>query len=184
MSSSSTPRDGQREDTRLQQDTRPRTFLGTIKNIFTASFAWLMAIDDYDDYEERDGPGKRKRTATPPVETKEEKEKEKEEEEEEEEEEIQYLGRKSPEPKRRKCEPASGRSIRENDPWFARFEAPRELPSLFPRPGPDSLDIHKPTEWYSVCFGPELPPVGIVRSIVRVFLRDFLTSIDSRLGSR
>ena len=106
-------------------------------------------------YEERDGHREHQRTATTPVEI-----------EEEEEEEIQYLGRKSPE---------LGRSIRENGLRFTS-EALEKLP------GPESLAIHKPTDRYSVCFGPVLPPVGIVRLFVRVFLRVFLTSIDCRLG--
>jgi len=102
-----------------------------------------------------------------------------EEEEEEEEEEIEYLGRKSPELKRRKYEPGPGRSIRENGPRFTS-EALEKLQC--PLPGPESLAIHKPTDRYSVCFGPVLPAVGIVRLFVRVFLRSFSTSINSRLG--
>ena len=114
-------------------------------------------------HEERDGRRERQRTATTPAEI------------EEEEEEIQYLGRKSPELERLKYKLGSGRSIRENDPRFTS-EALEKLP------GPESLAIHKPTDRYSVCFGPVLPPVGIVRLFVRVFLRVFLTSIDCRLG--
>ena len=122
-------------------------------------------------HEERDGHGKRKRTAMTSAEI--------EEEEEEEEEEIEYLGRKSPELKRRKYEPGPGRSIRENGPRFTS-EALEKLQC--PLPGPESLAIHKPTDRYSVCFGPVLPAVGIVRLFVRVFLRSFSTSINSRLG--
>jgi len=120
-------------------------------------------------HEERDDHRKRKRTAMTPAEIQEEKE--------EEEEEIQYLGGKSPEFKRRKYGP--GRSIRENGPRFTS-EALEKLQC--PLPGPESLAIHKPTDRYSVCFGPVLPAVGIVRLFVCVFLRGFLTSINSCLG--
>jgi len=89
--------------------------------------------------------------------------------EEEEEEEIQYLGGKSPELKRRKYEPGPGRSIRENG-LGSTSEALGKPPHYVPWPGPETLAIHKPTEWYSVCFGPVLPPVGIVRLFVRIFL--------------
>ena len=119
-------------------------------------------------HEERDDHRKRKRTAMTPAEIQEEKE---------EEEEIQYLGGKSPEFKRRKYGP--GRSIRENGPRFTS-EALEKLQC--PLPGPESLAIHKPTDRYSVCFGPVLPAVGIVRLFVCVFLRGFLTSINSCLG--
>ena len=109
-------------------------------------------------HEERAGHGKRKRTAMTPAEI----------EEEEEEEEIQYLGGNFPELKRRKYEPGPGRSIRENG-----LRLTSEALENRPLPGPEFLAIHKPTDRYSVCFGPELPPVGIVRISVRVFLRDF-----------
>jgi len=125
-------------------------------------------------HEEGDGHGKRKRTAMTPAEI---------EEEEEEEEEIQYLGGKSPELKRRKYEPGPGRSIGEND-LRSTSEALEKPPRYVPWPGPEALAIHKPTEWYSVCFGPVLPPVGIVRLFVRNFLRSLLMSTDYHLGSR
>jgi len=105
------------------------------------------------------------------------------EEEEEEEEEIQYLGGKSPELKRRKYEPGPGRLIREND-LESTSEALEKPPHYVPWPGPEALAIHKPTEWYSVCFGPVLPPVGIVRLFVRIFLHVFLMSTDYGSGSR
>jgi len=118
-------------------------------------------------HEERDGHRKRKRTAMTPAEI----------EEEEEEEEIQYLGGKSSELKRRKYEPGPGRSIRENDPRLTT-----EALEKRPLPSPESLAIHKPTDRYSVCFGPVLPPVGITRLFVRIFLHVYLTSINSRSG--
>ena len=252
MASTSTPQDVQRANARLQQDPRPVSFFGKVKSYITAPFSWLMGTnEDTNDYEERDGAGKRKRSSMAPLESTEEEEvqylgtkrapikrvryqtdrvslslrqeplsvshsastltryvstsaqpsastsnqpsasisaqpsvstsayEERDghrehqrtattpvEIEEEEEEEIQYLGRKSPE---------LGRSIRENGLRFTS-EALEKLP------GPESLAIHKPTDRYSVCFGPVLPPVGIVRLFVRVFLRVFLTSIDCRLG--
>ena len=56
---------------------------------------------DWDDYEERSGPGKRKRTATAPTETGEE--------------EIQYLGRKPAEVERRRHKSEAEQSIETND---------------------------------------------------------------------
>ena len=303
MASSSAPRDVQRENARLQQDTRPMSFFGKVKSYITAPFSWLMGTnEDTNDYEERDGPGKRKRSPMAPLEPREGEEaqhlgtkrasikrvryqtghepaslrqeslsashlastltqsfptsahtsastrtwpfvsagaqpsastsaqpsastrtwpfaffrtqppasasaqpsastsaheerdghgKRKRtrtamtpaEIEEEEEEEIQYLGGKSPELKRRKYEPGPGRLIREND-LESTSEALEKPPHYVPWPGPEALAIHKPTEWYSVCFGPVLPPVGIVRLFVRIFLHVFLMSTDYGSGSR
>ena len=314
MASSSAPQDVQRENARLQQDTRPMSFFGKVKSYITAPFSWLMGTnEDTNDYEERDGPGKRKRSPMAPLEPREGEEAqhlgtkrapikrvryqtghepvslrqeplsashlastltqsfptsahtsaftrtwpfasagaqpsastsaqssastsaqpsastrtwpfaffrtqppasasaqpsastsaheerdghgkrkrtrtamtpaEIEEEEEEEEEEIQYLGGKSPELKRRKYEPGPGRLIREND-LESTSEALEKPPHYVPWPGPEALAIHKPTEWYSVCFGPVLPPVGIVRLFVRIFLHVFLMSTDYGSGSR
>jgi len=98
---------------------------------------------------ERDGPGKRKRTATASTEI---------EQQEQEQEEIQYPGRKFPKLKH------------ETGSWRSIFRVPRKP---LPRPGPSSVASAKPSDRYSVCFGPELPPVGIVRISVRVFLLDF-----------
>ena len=133
---------------------------------------------------ERDGLGKRKRTTAVSTEIKEQEEEGEEGEGEEGEEgegeegedEIQYSRRKSPEFKRRKYKLGSNalRSI---------YGDIGKLSCSVPWPGPESLVIHKPTD-SSVSLGPVLPPVGIVRTFVRVFYRVFLTSIDSGLGTR
>ena len=69
------PQDGQRENTRLPQDAPPNSAIGTVKNIIATPFSSLMGPDDY---EGRNGPGKRRRTATAPATPTEE--------------EVQYLG--------------------------------------------------------------------------------------------
>ena len=120
---------------------------------------------------ERNGLGKRKRTATVSTEI---------EEEGEGQEEIQYLRRHSPEFKRHRYEPGP---VGENG-LESTSEALEEPAQSVSWPGPESVAIHRPTDRYSVAFGAVLPPVGIVRTFVRVFLRVFLMSIDSRLGWR
>jgi len=125
---------------------------------------------------ERDSLGKRKRTAAVSPEIKEQAEEGEGEEGEEGEDEIQYSRRKSPEFKRRKYKLGSNalRSI---------YGDIGKLSCSVPWPGMESLVIHKPTD-SSVSLGPVLPPVGIIRTFVRVFYRVFLMSIDSGLGAR
>ena len=80
MASTSTPQDVQRANARLQQDPRPVSFFGKVKSYITAPFSWLMGTnEDTNDYEERDGAGKRKRSSMAPLESTEE-------------EAVQYLG--------------------------------------------------------------------------------------------
>ena len=75
MASSSAPQDVQRENARFQQDTRPISFFGKVKSYITAPFSWLMGTnEDTNDYEERDGAGKRKRSPMAPSEPTEEEE--------------------------------------------------------------------------------------------------------------
>ena len=82
MASTSTPQDVQRANARLQQDPRPVSFFGKVKSYITAPFSWLMGTnEDTNDYEERDGAGKRKRSSMAPLESTEE-------------EAVQYLGTK------------------------------------------------------------------------------------------
>ena len=75
MASSSASQDVQRENARFQQDTRPISFFGKVKSYITAPFSWLMGTnEDTNDYEERNGAGKRKRSPTAPSEPTEEEE--------------------------------------------------------------------------------------------------------------
>ena len=54
MPSSAAPQHSQREDTRLQQDTRPISFFAKVKSYLFAPFSWLMGTN-----EERDDAGQR-----------------------------------------------------------------------------------------------------------------------------
>jgi len=65
MASSSVPQHDQRENTRLQQDTRSRSILGIAKNFIITPLSWFMKTnqESTNDYEERDGAGKRRRSA-------------------------------------------------------------------------------------------------------------------------
>lgn len=58
---------GQRENTHLEQETRPASFFGRVRGYLVAPFSWLMGANeqrDANDYEERDSAGQQS-PATP-----------------------------------------------------------------------------------------------------------------------
>ena len=61
------PQHGQRENTHLEQETRPASFFGRVRGYLVAPFAWLMGTNeqrDANDYEQRDSAGQQS-PATP-----------------------------------------------------------------------------------------------------------------------